>query len=70
MQRKKMILDHVRWTGVMTFIVSTPVSAGGFDGSSNLVCGAIDVVACTEGTACSGHDFLTPRALSPWEIDT
>ena len=59
----KLFWDMAAGLSVMTSMSSTPVSAGGFDGSSNLVCAAIDVVACTEGTACSGHNFLTPRAL-------
>ena len=36
-----------------TMVLGMPnASAGGFDGSSNLVCAAINVVACTDGPTC------------------
>jgi len=67
MQRKKMFLAMAAGLSVMTIMSSTPVSAGGFDGSSNLVCAAIDVVACTEGTVClhgQARTFDLPEFLA------
>jgi hypothetical protein len=40
--------------GILAAAAFTPAGAfaGGFDGSANLVCSAIDVVACVEGPDC------------------
>lgn len=37
---------------VATSVVSTAVSAEGMDGSSDIVCAAMDVVGCAEGGNC------------------
>ena len=67
MQRKKLSWAMSAGLGVMTIMISTSVSAGGFDGTSNLVCAAIDVVACTEGTVClqgQARTFDLPEFLA------
>ena len=38
--------------GVTTTLLSGGASASGFDGTANLVCAAVDVVACTDGPTC------------------
>ena len=53
--------------GVMLFITATSVCAGKFDGTSNLVCAAIDVVACTDGSTClhgQARTFDLPEFLA------
>jgi len=37
----------------MVYLAPMPASAAGLDGTSNLICSAIDVVACAEGSACT-----------------
>jgi len=47
----------------LALVVSTEGSAESFDGSANLVCSTVDVVACTDGLSCiHGHarDFELP----------
>jgi hypothetical protein len=44
-------------------LVSSGVSAAGFDGSANLVCSSVDVVGCTDGPTClqaHARDFDLP----------
>ena len=46
--------------------VSTAVSAGGMDGSKNIVCAVIDVVGCTENGKCvdgTARTFGVPQFL-------
>ena len=38
--------------GMTTTLVSGGASAAGFDGTANLVCAAIDVVGCADGSGC------------------
>jgi len=38
--------------GMTTTLVSGGASAAGFDGTANLVCAAIDVVGCVDGSGC------------------
>ena len=67
MQRNKLSRARYAGLGVMMLLTSAAVSAGGFDGTSNLVCAAIDVVACMEGTAClqgQARTFDLPEFLA------
>jgi len=38
--------------GMSTTLVSGGASAAGFDGTANLICAAIDVVGCVDGSSC------------------
>lgn len=38
--------------GMTTTLVSGGASAAGFDGTANLICAAIDVVGCVDGSSC------------------
>jgi len=38
--------------GLTTTLLSSGASAAGFDGTTNLVCAAIDVVGCSNGPGC------------------
>lgn len=47
-------------------LVASGASAGGFDGSVNLVCSSVDVVGCTDGPTClqaRARDFALPDFL-------
>lgn len=47
-------------------MVFTPVSAGGMDGSKNIVCAVVDVVGCTETGQCTegtARSFELPQFL-------
>lgn len=67
MQKKAVSCATVVSLGIMTGLVSPTVSAGGFDGSSNLLCAAIDVVACIDAPAClqgQARTFDLPEFLA------
>jgi len=52
--------------GLTTALLSGGASAAGFDGTSNLVCAAIDVVGCTDGPTCmqgQAHVFELPSFM-------
>jgi len=49
MRRNRSISHALAWASVA---VATGVSAAGFDGSSNLICAANNVVACTKSSVC------------------
>lgn len=52
--------------GLSVTLLSGGASAGAFDGSANLVCSAIDVVGCVDGTAClegQAQSFELPQFM-------
>jgi len=52
--------------GLTATLLSGGASAAGFDGTSNLVCAAIDVVGCTDGPTCmqgQAHVFELPSFM-------
>jgi hypothetical protein len=52
MLKKKLSGLIVAGLGVAGVLGPPGVSAGTFDGSSNLICAATDVVGCVDGSAC------------------
>jgi len=52
MQKRKRLAALALGLGLTTTFLSGGASAGGFDGTANLVCAAVDVVACTDGPTC------------------
>ena len=49
---------------VASALVTFSASAGGFDGSSNLVCSSVEVIGCVDGPAClqaKARDFELPE---------
>jgi len=52
--------------GFMTFFLPAIGQAAGLDGKSNLVCAAVDVIACTNGPGCregSANSFELPQFM-------
>lgn len=67
MQQKTVSHAKAAALGAIAVIGASTVSAGGFDGSANLVCAAIDVVACIDGPVClqgQARTFDLPEFLA------
>jgi len=52
--------------GLTAMLLPAGVSAAGLDGKANLVCAAVDVIACTNGPGCregSANSFELPQFM-------
>jgi hypothetical protein len=52
MRKRIRLSTLVLGLGMTTTLVSGGASAAGFDGTANLICAAIDVVGCEDGSGC------------------
>ena len=60
------ILSILPALGLAAMLLPAGVSAAGLDGKSNLVCAAVDVIACTNGPGCregSANSFDFPQFM-------